>query len=192
MMGLSGLVERLSGNVLARRCADAVFSHYACWRVARLNHQSAARSQEQALLRLVRRAAATRFGRDHGFTSIRTVADYQRQVPLRDYETFWGQYWQPAFPHLTNATWPRQTPYLALSSGTTTGATKYIPVSAEMLASNRRAALTALAWFRAAYPEASLFSGRMFFLGGSTDLERVGSRQQAAGSERVGSRQQAA
>jgi hypothetical protein len=41
-----------------------------------------------------------------------------------------------------------------------------------MLASNRRAALTALAWFRAAHPNAALFSGRMFFLGGSTDLTR--------------------
>src|SRR5262249_15370719 len=88
------------------------------------------------------------------------------------YDAFWAQYWQPAFPHLTNATWPGPTPYLALSSGTTTGSTKYIPVSAAMLASNRRAALTALAWVRAAHPAASPFSGRMFFLGGSTALSR--------------------
>jgi hypothetical protein len=122
------------------------------------------------LLHLVRKAAGTHFGRDHGFASIRTVADYQRQVPLRDYEAFWDQYWRPAFPHLTSGTWPGQAPYLALSSGTATGSTKYIPVSAEMLASNRRAAFTSLAWFRAAYPDASLFTGRMLFLGGSTDL----------------------
>jgi hypothetical protein len=172
MNRLPGILERMSGSRLARRAADAVFGHYARRRVASLDRYPAARSQEQALLRLVRQAAGTRFGRDHGFAALRTVADYQRRVPLRDYEAFWGEYWRPAFPHLTNCTWPGQVPYLALSSGTTTGSTKYIPVSAAMLASNRRAALTGLAWFRAAHPDAALFSGRMFFLGGSTDLSR--------------------
>jgi hypothetical protein len=98
-----GLLERLSGNRLARWAADAVFGYYARRRVARLDRYSASRSQEQTLLHLVRKAADTRFGRDHGFASIRTVADYQRQVPLRDYEAFWDQYWRPAFPHLTNS-----------------------------------------------------------------------------------------
>src|SRR5262245_32099609 len=172
MMGLSRLIERLAGNLLTRRVADAGFAHYARWRAAGLDRRSAVRSQEWTLLRLVRQAADTRFGRDHGFTAIREIADYQRRVPLRDYDAFWAQYWQPAFPHLTNATWPGPVPYLALSSGTTTGSTKYIPVSAAMLASNRRAALTSLAWFRSAHPDAALFTGRMFFLGGSTDLSR--------------------
>jgi hypothetical protein len=172
MIGLSGLLERLSGNRLARWAADVTFCRYAHWRAGRLDRHSAADQQERTLHRLLRLAVHTRFGREHGFASIRTVADYQRQVPLRDYESFWSQYWQPAFPHLTDATWPGQMPYLALSSGTTTGSTKYIPVSAEMLASNRRAALTGLAWFRAAHADAALFSGRMFFLGGSTDLSR--------------------
>jgi len=39
-----------------------------------------------------------------------------------------------------------------------------------MLASNRRAALTTLALFLAAHPGTPLFQGRIFFLGGSTDL----------------------
>ncbi len=172
MNDLSGMLNRVLGTRLARTAADAVFGHYARWRVARLDHSPAARSQEQTLLRLVRQAAGTRFGRDHDFASIRTIADFQRRVPLRDYESFWGEYWRPAFPHLANATWPGQVPYLALSSGTTTASTKYIPVSAAMLASNRRAALTGLAWFRAAHPDAALFTGRMFFLGGSTNLSR--------------------
>ena len=172
MKGLAEVLESVSGNRLVRRAADAVFGHYARRRVAGLDRYPAARSQEQVLLGLVRQAAATRFGRDHGFAAIRTVADFQRRVPLRDYEAFWSEYWRTAFPQLTNSTWPGPVPYLALSSGTTTGSTKYIPVSAAMLASNRRAALTSLAWFRAAHPDAALFSGRMFFLGGSTDLSR--------------------
>jgi hypothetical protein len=173
MAGLTRVLERLAGNRLARRAADVGFGVYARSRVSRLDGCGAARQQEKTLLRLVRQAAHTRFGRDHRFAGIRTVADYQCQVPLREYEGFWKDYWQPTFPHLTNATWPGSAPYLALSSGTTTGSTKYIPVSAAMLASNRRAALTSLAWFHARRPDAALFSGRMFFLGGSTDLIRT-------------------
>lgn len=170
MNGLSGILEQLSGNRLSRRVADAVFGHYAHRRVAGLDCCNVAQTQEQTLLRLLSAAANTRFGRVHRFASIRTVADYQRRVALRDYDAFWDEYWRPSFPHLTNTTWPGQVPYLALSSGTTTGATKYIPISAPMLAANRRAALTSLAWLRVAHPNTPLFTGQMFFLGGSTDL----------------------
>lgn len=169
-MVLARLVERLASGALVRRAADAAFGRHARRRVARLDATSAADVQSDTLLRLVRRAAVTRFGRLHDFASIRSIADYQRRVPLRDYEAFWEEYWQPAFPHFHLATWPGRIPYVALSSGTTTGSTKYIPVSREMLASNRRAALTGLAWLRAAHPDTPLFTGKMFFLGGSTSL----------------------
>ena len=124
-------------------------------------------------MKLVRRARTTRFARDHEFERIRGVADYQKRVPLRAYEDFWTQYWRSDFPCLTNVTWPGTIPYLALSSGTTGGPTKHIPVSTQMLRSNRRAALTALAFYGAANPESRLFEGRLFFLGGSTDLTRL-------------------
>lgn len=70
-------------------------------------------------------------------------------MPLRDYEAFWRDYWRPVFPHLRGATWPGPVPYFAQSSGTTSGTTKYIPVSRPILAANRRAALTTLALFLA-------------------------------------------
>lgn len=44
--------------------------------------------QRDLLLQLVRRNAETRFGRAHGFAAIRTVADYQRQVPLTTYDDY--------------------------------------------------------------------------------------------------------
>jgi hypothetical protein len=162
--------QAVLGSNLARSAADAWFGHYARRRTQCLDAGDAARQQEQILLRLVTAAQWTRFGREHGFGLIRSVRDFQRRVPLRKYETFWSQYWQSAFPHMTDVTWPGQMPYLALSSGTTMGATKYIPVTSQMLASNRKAALTALSWFRAANPRIPLFAGRMFLLGGSTDL----------------------
>ncbi len=173
-MSFSALLEHLGATGLARRTADALFGIFATRRVKALDRRPAAIFQEETLLHLLRRSQDTRFGRDHDFARIRTVQDYQSRVPLRDYEAFWRDYWQPAFPQLQDVTWPGSIPYLALSSGTTSGSTKYIPVSAAMLASNRRAALTSLAWFRAAHPSTPLFTGRMFFLGGSTDLTTLG------------------
>jgi hypothetical protein len=169
-MSAAHILERLTAPRCVRRTVDASFLRYARRRTAALDAQPARCCQAKTLLRLVRQAQHTRFGREHDFARVRTLRDYQASVPLRDYDTFWRDYWQPAFPHVQGATWPDAPPYFALSSGTTTGATKYIPVTRQMLSSNRRAALTALAWFRAAHPEAQLFTGRMFFLGGSTDL----------------------
>lgn len=170
-MTVTDLAERLPVPSWVGRAVDRGFVALARRRAESLEQLNPAAAQRATLERLVRRAASTAFGQAHDFARIRTVADYQQRVPLRDYEAFWQEYWRPAFPGLCNVTWPGRVPYLALSSGTTSGATKYIPVSAAMLRSNRRAALTSLAWYRAAHPEAALFTGRLFFLGGSTALE---------------------
>lgn len=142
-------------------------------RVARLRRQDAAAAQADVLRRLLRHAAGTRFGQAHGFDAIRDVAEYQRRVPLRRYEAFWEEWWRPAYPSLRDVTWPGPIPYLALSSGTTSGRTKYIPVSPEMVRANRAAALDILAWHLAAHPRSRPFGGLSFMLGGSTDLEEV-------------------
>jgi hypothetical protein len=155
---------------LIRRAADAALGLYARRRARALDRLDAAVEQRRTLLRLVRHARHTRFGREHDFHSMRTVADYQRRVPLRDYEAFWQTYWRPAFPQLCDVTWPGLIPYFALSSGTTSGATKYVPVSRQMLACYRTSARTTLALFLAAHPGTPLFGGRLFVLGGSTDL----------------------
>jgi hypothetical protein len=128
-------------------------------------------TQRRQLLGLVRTARRTRFGRDHGFASIRTVEDYQKAVPLRTYEALWREYLDDQYPIFRDLTWPGLIPYLALTSGTTQGATKYIPVSRPMLASNQRGAKTMVAFHLAAVPTSRLFQGRLFFLGGSTALE---------------------
>ena len=170
--GFVRFLSRVVDTPLARRAADAGFVRLARRRVAKLDALDVPAVQAATLRRLVRRAAGTAFGRGHGFASVRTAADFQRRVPLRDYDQFWATYWQAAYPHLAGTTWPDFVPYYALSSGTTTGATKYIPVTADMVRSNKKAALTTLALFRAAHPESRILTGKFFFLGGSTDLRR--------------------
>jgi hypothetical protein len=142
-------------------------------RVARMNALDPARAQQSLLLTFTRHARDTRFGRAHGFDAIRTITDFQSRVPLRRYEDFWRDFWQPHFPTLRDVTWPGLVPYLALSSGTTAGTTKYIPVTAAQMAANRGAALDTLAWHLHAHPRAKPFAGLSFMLGGSTALQQL-------------------
>jgi hypothetical protein len=130
-------------------------------------------AQERQLLRLVRRAEATRFGRDHGFARIGDVRGFQERVPLRRYDALWEEYWRAGFPHLTDRTWPGRIPFFAVSSGTATGAVKHIPCSWAMVRANARAAFDTIAHHLAATPASRLGDGAFFVLGGSTDLKEL-------------------
>jgi hypothetical protein len=177
---MSSVLEWVIDRPLVRRLANAGMVRHAKSRVAELDSRPTDASQRQTLLRLVHQARDTRFGRNHDFARIRSLADYQTRVPLRDYEAFWTDYWSASFPRIQGVTWPGAVPYFALSSGTTTGSTKYIPVSREMLASNQRAAVTALGLFIADHPDIPLLNGRLFFLGGSTDLVELKAKSASA------------
>lgn len=176
-MPSTAFLTPLANSWFVRRLADAALVSYSHYRVNSLDRLDTAAVQRNTLLRLVHHARNTRFGRDHDFARIRSIADYQARVPVREYEWFWNTYWKDAYPRIDDITWPGRIPYFALSSGTTSGTTKYIPVSREMLHSNRHAAFTTTAFFRHVHPSAKLLTGKFFFLGGSTDL-----RQQANGS----------
>jgi hypothetical protein len=171
-MPSTAFLAPVAANRWVRRAADALLLRYSHNRVVALDRMDAGKVQHATLLKLVRTARNTRFGRDHDFARIASVADFQARVPIREYEWFWDHYWKPAFPRLDDVTWPGKVPYYALSSGTTSGATKYVPVSWEMVRSNRKTAFTTVALFRHVFPAARLLTGKVFFLGGSTDLRK--------------------
>ncbi|WP_165245946.1 GH3 family domain-containing protein [Paludisphaera soli] len=170
MIGESWL-PALAGSAPARRLVNAGFHLHAKRRMGRLASLDPVREQQRILRRLVDHARGTRFGRDHGFDAIRTVENYQRRVPIRTYESLWDEYLRDRYPVFEDLTWPGRIPYLALTSGTTQGATKYIPVSREMVRSNRKAAQTVTAAHLASRPDSKLFLGRVFFLGGTIRQE---------------------
>jgi hypothetical protein len=166
------LITQLAGSRLVRSRVNRAYHAYARRRIAALAQGDPVAEQERTLRRLIAAARKTRFGRDHAFGSIDGVEAYQKAVPLRTYEDLWAAYLKDRYPVFENLTWPGRIPYLALTSGTTQGTTKYIPVSRAMLASNRKAGQTMIAFHMAARPDSRLFHGRLFFLGGSSDLER--------------------
>jgi hypothetical protein len=153
--------------------ATPLLKLYAARRLRTLQSEDVTSSQRDQLLTLVRHAADTRFGRDHNFAAIRDVADFQAAVPLRRYETMWRDYWQPSFPVLENCSWPGRIPFFALSSGTSAGASKYIPCTNEMNRANRRAAIDLLVHHVANWPGSHVMGGKIFMLGGSTELTRL-------------------
>jgi hypothetical protein len=170
-MSATAILRRIAGSVPVRVAADTYLHRYSRLRLAEIDRTDPVEAQTRTLRHLVQTARQTSFGRDHDFASIRTIGDYQKRVPLRSYEDFWRDYWQAVYPRLAGVTWPEFIPYYALSSGTTSGATKYLPVSRQMLKSNMKAAMTTLAYFMRSTPGARVFRGKIFFLGGSTDLK---------------------
>ena len=151
--------------------ATPILKLYAWHRRRQLAREDAATAQERALLGLVGRARDTRFGRDHDFGAVRSVRDFQARVPLRRYEDLWRDYWQPAYPEVADRTWPGVVPYFALTSGTTSGKSKLIPCTREMIKANERATADLLAHHICNRPRSRLLAGRSFMLCGSVGLE---------------------
>ncbi|WMS43694.1 GH3 auxin-responsive promoter family protein [Acuticoccus sp. MNP-M23] len=147
---------------------------YASLRSQKLARKSAAEHQAQTLRKLVWHAQNTKFGQDHNFAEIRSVADYQASVPLRSFEDFRRDYFAASFPLLDDVTWPGRIPYFAASSGTSSGRTKHIPISAEMIRSNSRAGTDLLAHHVRWKKDSDVLGGKSFMLGGSVGMEDLG------------------
>lgn len=162
-------IAQREGSLLAPAAA-LFFKGYNAVRSRQLATEDTAASQQAQLRKLLGRAQATRIGRDHGFARIGSIAEYQAAVPLRTYDQLWSAYWRDGFPTLTDATWPGQLPFFAVSSGTSSGKVKYIPCSLAMVAANKRAALDICVNHARARPDTRFHDGQFFVLGGSTNL----------------------
>ncbi len=142
-------------------------------RLAKLDRMDPAATQQRTLLALVEAARRTNFGQEHGFDEIHSVADYQARVPLRSFEDFWADYWKAAWPVLDRVTWPGRIPFFARTSGTTTGRTKFIPITKQIIKGNERAGFDLMCFHLAQRPESRPLSGKSFIVAGSAALEEV-------------------
>lgn len=145
-----------------------IFRAFAKYRILRLSREDPTSVQEGELNWLLKRASETDFGREHGFSTIRSVDEYQRRVPLRSYDDFWNSYWKDSFPRVVNKTWPGLYTAYCWTSGTTTGKRKYIPYTSELAASYNKAGTDLLVHHVANRPKSKVFGGKSFMLGGTT------------------------
>ena len=131
--------------------------------------QNAAEDQEKLLLELVNKANKTLFGRERNFESIQSIQDFQRQVPISDYEDL-RPYIERIKKGQAHILYPDTPTYFAKTSGTTSGA-KYIPLTSEGMDDQVKAAQSALFHYIAQKNNADFVNGKMIFLQGSPALE---------------------
>lgn len=109
-------------------------------RVRRFLHgaRRGAAVQREVLWQKIRRQASSDFGRDHGFADMRTLEDFRRRIPIRNYE-YYRPYVERVKRGELQAMFAPGTRLLmfAMTSGTT-NQSKYIPVTAEFFAEYRR------------------------------------------------------
>jgi len=133
---------------------------------------SAVPAQEKTHASLVRSLAATVYGRETGIEPKMGYDQFRAKVPLRVYEEF-IPYIERIKAGEADVLWPGRCSFFAISSGTTAGRTKYLPVTAAMLDHFRRAGLDSLFYYTARVGHAGVFHGRHLFLGGSTTLTQI-------------------
>jgi len=132
----------------------------------------AVKDQQTIFESLIRQAAQTDFGKEHGFKEIKSHQDYIKKVPIRDYEQI-----KPWIEKIKsgkhNVLWKGQPIYFAKTSGTTSGV-KYIPITKESISNHINTARNALLCYMAETGNSKFADGKLIFLSGSPELERVG------------------
>jgi hypothetical protein len=127
---LGKLLLKVVGKVLAR----PVRRHLYAFEAATHDPQ---RVQEALLRRILSHQADTDFGRDHHFSTIRTSADFRRQLPVAGYDYFEPYLQRVRRGDLRALLADKRVLMFALTSGTT-AARKFIPVTPQYLADYRR------------------------------------------------------
>ena len=152
-------------SILAKPFAAWVVSKQKSWM------RFASQAQETVFESIIEKAKNTKFGKDHGFESIRSHADFVKQVPIRDYEGL-KSYVEDIKAGQSNILWPGKPLYFAKTSGTTSG-TKYIPISKDSIGNHINGARDALLNYVHHSGRASFLDKKLIFLSGSPELEKT-------------------
>lgn len=129
-------------------------------------------AQQKTFTRLTSAMARCSFGRENGIHPGMTYAQFQATIPLRAYEQF-NEPIERMKRGEADVLWPGRCAHYAVSSGTTAGRTKYLPITAAMLDHFRQAGLDSLLYYTVRTGKTSIFGGKHLFLGGSTTLSRI-------------------
>lgn len=133
--------------------------------------------QIRVLKKLLRKAQFTEFGKHYNFEEIllskHIAKTFQQKVDCFNYETMHQQWWKKTLEGHEDVAWPGKIKYYALSSGTSEAASKYIPITKELIKANTTTSIRQLATI-ATYQNVQIANvGRSWLvLGGSTDLQR--------------------
>jgi GH3 auxin-responsive promoter len=131
-------------------------------------------AQQKTLLGLLKKAVKSDFGRFYEFEKIIKSPDiinaFQTNVPVHDYDKMHDEWWHRSLNNEANVTWSEKTKYFALSSGTTGGPSKYLPITKAMLKANNRTGFRIFLNFINFDLDPNIYTKEKMMLGGSTDL----------------------
>jgi len=133
--------------------------------------ETAVADQEAIFKNLVKVGKNTEFGKAHQFDTIKTYDDFKRLVPVRDYEQL-KSYIEKIKQGKENILWKGRPIYFAKTSGTTSGV-KYIPITKDSIPNHINTARNALLCYMASSGNYDFAGGKMIFLSGSPELDRV-------------------
>src|SRR5258707_8272565 len=98
------------------------------------------RQQLKVLKKLLKKARFTAFGQHYRFDDVllsrAPATKFQELVAVHDYSKIYNDWWKKTLEGVPDVAWPGKIKYYALSSGTSEAASKYIPVTKDMLRSN--------------------------------------------------------
>lgn len=129
--------------------------------------------QDKTLIKNVRFAENTAFGKDHLFNSIASYEDYKNLVPLGEYPTF-KKYVDRFLNGEKDVLWPGAPKYIVGTAGTT-GGIKYIPLSKESIPYHLKGGTHAGLSYAYQNNLMDMFDGKLIFLSGSPSLDKIGS-----------------
>ena len=142
------------------------------YRQIQKDRKNALKDQQDILNQLIKVGKTTLFGKEHHFDQVKDYPSFQKAVPLRDYEQF-----KPYIDQIKNGTqnvlWKGRPIYFAKTSGTTSGL-KYIPITKDSIDNHINGARNAILAYMALTANTQFAGGKMIFLSGSPELERVG------------------
>ncbi len=132
---------------------------------------TAVEDQDAILKYLLKNGKQTDFGKDHQLANVSSHEAFIQAVPIRDYEQM-KPYIEKVKEGKHNVLWKGKPIYLAKTSGTTSGV-KYIPITKESIPNHINTARNALLCYMSETGNAAFANGKMIFLSGSPELERV-------------------
>jgi hypothetical protein len=137
----------------------------------------ARRQQLKVLKKLLKKARFTQFGQKFLFDEIllsRHIGKkFQQLVPTYDYSKIYNEWWYKTLDGVPDVCWPGVIKYFALSSGTSEAASKYIPITKDLIKSNTITSfkqLLSLTKYEN-IPKSSIAKGWLI-IGGSTQLQK--------------------
>lgn len=133
---------------------------------------TAPQDQESILQQLIRTGRKTSFGTGHHLEGVTNYQEFKQAVPIRDYELF-RPYIEQIKQGRQNVLWKGRPIYFAKTSGTTSGI-KYIPITSDSMANHIDTARNALLSYIAETGKHRFTEGKMIFLSGTPELERLG------------------